>query len=233
LKFLPLPILLALCSVALGQDIKLPATVQGQPGAYIEVPATTDGGVVKWLALDAGLNVFPASLLRDTKTNVVSALKPGRYRLIAWTAKGDVPSDAAQTIVVIGNPPDPDPDPPGPDPDPEPDLTGTAKAVRDWAKAVGNKVEAKQIAENYATILSTINAGAYASLSFADARSKIVSDVYQLNQKVSANNEEWGAFFRNLSEHLKALDTEGKLDSVDKIKTVFQDIQAGLEAASE
>lgn len=110
-----------------GQSIKLPAEAKGEPGAFVKIPADTDGKEVRWYSPDKGLQVFPVELLKDSKTAVVTANAPGRYRLIAWTAKGDVPSDPAICVVVIGDaPPDPGPnppkppDPPVPPPDPSP-----------------------------------------------------------------------------------------------------------------
>lgn len=116
----PLLLTLLLALPAWGQSVKLPAEVRGDPGSFVRVAADTDGSHVRWLALDSGLSVFPSDLLKDSKTTVVVAQKPGKYRVAAWTAKGDVPSDAAICTVVIGTPPDPGPGPTPPDP-PTPD----------------------------------------------------------------------------------------------------------------
>lgn len=94
-----------------GQVVKLPTKVEGQPGDFIEVKSEADGKEVRWYAPDAGLKLFPVHLLKDTKTAVVIATKPGSYRLVAWTAKGDIPSAEAVCIVVVGGAPVP-PDPP-------------------------------------------------------------------------------------------------------------------------
>lgn len=102
--------------LASGQSLKLPAEVRGSPGAFIVVRAETDGTKVKWFSLSAGLNVFPAELLADKKATVITANVPGRYKLMAWTAKGDEPSDPAIVDVVIGDVPPVPPVPPGPVP---------------------------------------------------------------------------------------------------------------------
>lgn len=94
--------------------LKLPAEVKGAPAEFIRVAAETDGKVVRWLAIDKGLSLFPADLLKDTRTAVVVAREPGRYRLLAVTALGDEPSEPAVCTVVIGDvPPPPPPPPPG------------------------------------------------------------------------------------------------------------------------
>jgi len=101
-----IPILL----LALGQQVTLPQEIHGQPGAFISIPSVTDCKSVQWVVLDQGLNLFPVELLRDTTTAVVSANAPGKYRVLAYAAKGDLASKPALTTVCIGNPPEPVPD---------------------------------------------------------------------------------------------------------------------------
>lgn len=106
-----------LASMCQGQSVTLPKEVKGEPGSFVRVAAETDGAHVRWLSLDPGLSVFPSDLLKDSKTTVVVAQKAGRYRIAAWTAKGDTPSEAAIAVVIIGEPgPDPGPGPKPPDP---------------------------------------------------------------------------------------------------------------------
>lgn len=226
---------LLLGSVCLGQTITLPKEVPGIAGTFIEVKAETDGEIVKWFTATPGLNVFPAHLLKDSKTAVVVALVPGKYDLIAYTAKDNMPSDPSRTTIVVTRLPGPGPGPgPGPEPnppEPEPDeLTGLAKTVRDSARKVNNKDEAKLLAENYSSVISAIAAGAYDSLPFLDARTKIVSDVFTMNRKTTEKNPAWDPFFKELGALLTDMDRQGKIKSVNDIKAVFEQIQKGLEA---
>lgn len=228
MKSLVLPLLLALTAPCLGQTIKLPETVSAAVGQPVTINAETDGEIVRWSVVDAGLSMFDPDLQKTTKAAQVFSIKAGKYRVWAWTAKGDVPSPKAECLVVVGQPgPDP-PDPPDPDPD---NLTDTSKKVRDWAKAVGNKVETTKISNNYLAITAAIGAGVYDGMSFTDARAKIVADILALNKPVSSENEEWGKFFRNLLALTQELDAAGKLGSVAEIKAFFQEISKGLEAA--
>lgn len=112
-----LSLLLAFTSV-FGVDLSV-ENVKGKVNQFIRVKAVTTGKVVQWVAVDPELNLFPVELLKDTKTAVVVASSPGKYRLIAYTAEGDVPSlPVTATIDVEGTtPPVP---PPGPTPDPTP-----------------------------------------------------------------------------------------------------------------
>lgn len=113
-------LLLAMTVFAEGVQLKLPAEVKGEPGAFVKVTAETNGKLVKWKALDRGLALFPVDLLKDTKTAVVTAVKPGKYRLQAVTALADEPSDIIETVVVVGNPTPPTPPTPPKPPEPTP-----------------------------------------------------------------------------------------------------------------
>lgn len=94
--------------------VTLPIEIRGEPGQFVRILAQSSGPEVRWYSCDHGLNLFPVDLLKDSKTAVAVALRPGRYRLLAWTAQGDVPSEAAVCVVTIGDPPNPGPDPPNP-----------------------------------------------------------------------------------------------------------------------
>lgn len=117
-----------LCALVLfwGQDLTLPEIIKGDVAAFVTVSAETTGKTVKFVALDPGLSVFPPGLLSNPKVTVVSSAKPGVFRLLAYTAAGDMPSDPVICKVVIGNtpidpPPGPGPNPPEPQPvDPPP-----------------------------------------------------------------------------------------------------------------
>lgn len=114
-------ILLALAATAhaAAPELKVPAEVKGQPGSFLVVRADTPAKVVKWYCPDPGLSLFPSDLLSDKKTAVVVGQKPGRYRLVAFAAQGDEPSDPAVCVLVIGDAPPPTP--PGPTPPTPPD----------------------------------------------------------------------------------------------------------------
>lgn len=106
--------------ISAAPPVDVPKEVTGDVGAFVTVRAKTDGKVVRFVPLDGGLNVFPADLLSDKKATVVTASKPGRYRLLAYSSVKDDPTEPAIVTVVIGGaapvPPTPvDPvDPPAP-----------------------------------------------------------------------------------------------------------------------
>ena len=97
--------------LVVGQQVTLPPEIHGQPGQFISIPSVTDCKSVQWVVLDVGLNLFPVELLRDTTTAVVSANNPGKYRVLAYAAKGDAASKPVITTVIIGDPPEPIPAP--------------------------------------------------------------------------------------------------------------------------
>jgi hypothetical protein len=108
--------------------LKVPAEVKALPATITEVRAETTGKVVKWVALTPGLSVRP---IDDGRVLLVSG-PTGRYELLAYTASGDVPSDPARCVVVIGEPPEPKPPkPPDPKPPPPDPLRAKLKAAFD------------------------------------------------------------------------------------------------------
>jgi hypothetical protein len=101
-----------LAILVLGQTLDFPTEFKGDPGQFITIkPIKIDGKMVQYYAIDPGLSVFPAALLVDPTATVVSAVQPGNYRLLAWTAVADKPSPASLIRVSIGkvNPPMPTP----------------------------------------------------------------------------------------------------------------------------
>ena len=85
--------------------LTFPATIQGQPGAFVIVkPTQLDGKSVKYFSSSPGLNIFPPGLLSDKTATVITANLPGRYTLYGYTAIADEPSDPAVIEIVIGNP---------------------------------------------------------------------------------------------------------------------------------
>ncbi len=98
-------------------NLQIPAEVRADPSAFARVQATTDCPVVRWVSLDSGLNLFPPELLKDSRTAVVIATRPGRYRLLAVAAKDSIPTEPAICTVVVGDAPSPGP---GPSPNPTP-----------------------------------------------------------------------------------------------------------------
>jgi hypothetical protein len=91
--------------------------VRAVVGDWIILRAETEGRIVRWKSLDRGLRIAPPELaLRDPKATLATAARPGKYRVICVTAKGDVPSEIVEFVVTV----EPDsPDPPEPKP-PEP-----------------------------------------------------------------------------------------------------------------
>ena len=96
--------------LALGQLV-VPAEVRGEVAEFVTVIATTEGKVVRYVALDQGLQVFPSSLLANQRATVVTSAKPGRYRLLAYTSVADIPTEPVITTVIIGGSTPPVPPP--------------------------------------------------------------------------------------------------------------------------
>lgn len=174
-----LVLLALLCPVALeaSPSITIPDRVRGEAGEFVRVAATTEGKNVRWIALTPGLAVFPADLLRDSRTTVVVALRPGAYRLLAITAVADELSEPAVCVVEIaGAPTPPGPDPPRP---PEPPADPLAQALVRLYAADG---DAKK--SDHARALAAFYRQAARS---ADARElRTAGELFQVLRKASA-----------------------------------------------
>jgi|GEM_PF-4492910 hypothetical protein len=164
--------LLILLAIFHAPTIELPKQINGQPNAFITVPATTSGSTVKWLCPDAGLNMFPVELLKDTKTLVVTGPE-GRFRIYAYTSDQTGPSDAAMCTVLIGNALPPNPD----NPDTPPSPTPTASDISEAAKKE-DKEAVKWLAQFYEELAKESQKDEY----------KAVGDVFRA-AKVAINKQ--------------------------------------------
>jgi hypothetical protein len=108
--------------LAAAVELSLPAQVAGRPAEFVTVEAKTPAKALLWLPLDPGLSLFPMGLLKDQKTAVVLAARPGSYRLLAVACSGDEISAPGVCVVVVGEAPPAPPGPPGP-------LAGSLKAA--------------------------------------------------------------------------------------------------------
>lgn len=123
-----------LICLALATDptVSLPPAVAARPGRLVQIAAKTDCKLIRWYLAgdDADLIV-----MESTRSAIFSAMAPGRYRILAWTAAGDIPSEAAVCVVTVGSAP---PAPPGPVVPVDPlavALKGLFEAYQDPAKA--------------------------------------------------------------------------------------------------
>ncbi len=231
---------------AVAPELALPLSVRGDVGSFIKVSAVTNGAEVRWFPASSGLNVFPGELLRDTRSTVVTATNAGQYRLIAYTALGDMPSDPAETLVVVGNAPAPAPTPgpspnpqPGPNPNPVPPPPVTipdgkyklgATTYDAFAKApVAVRLKAKAIADNYDDVAGKIamfNAGAGG----IDTISGALSKLQELNRATLGSDLSAATpSFEILQKRLLEIRAAGSF-GLNEHMTAFQEIAVGLRA---
>lgn len=140
-----------------GQDLKVPAEVTGEVAAFVTVIAETNSKQVKFYPIDSGLSVFPAALLANQKATVVVAAKAGTYRLLAYTAAGDIPSDPQICKVVIGGG-KPDNLPPAPiPPTPENDkLLDALMGIYGGLQEPNKQQHTKALADIYRRAAATV-----------------------------------------------------------------------------
>jgi hypothetical protein len=226
-----LVLILALC----GQNIEMPATFTGAPGQFIAIrPIKTDGKIVQYFPLDNGLSVFPAALLNDTTATVVTAVKPGKYRLLAYTALADKPSLPVIVTVVVGDG-NPEPIPPVPVPTPKIDDetyglgTFIYKSVDGSVAASASRKEiATAFAENFRVTASQIGAGTLTQVA------KILQTVTEQNDATLSNltvdKAKWEKSAVALQDELLKLNRDKKLVKPEDFRVAFLELSSGFAA---
>ncbi len=109
-----LSLLMVCSSLASAQEepIKVPLEVKGKTNHFITIKAETKGEAVLWESDSDELALLPSMLLRDSKTAVVQASGPGKYRLFCWGAVDGKPTPLYRiTVIVEGKEPTPPPNP--------------------------------------------------------------------------------------------------------------------------
>ena len=226
-----LVLILALC----GQNIEMPATFTGAPGQFIAIrPIKTDGKIVQYFPLDNGLSVFPAALLNDTTATVVTAVKPGKYRLLAYTALADKPSLPVIVTIVVGDG-NPEPIPPVPVPTPKIDDetyglgTFIYKSVDGSVAASASRKEiAAAFAENFRVTASQIGAGTLTQVA------KILQTVTEQNDatlsNLTADKAKWEKSAVALQDELLKLNRDKKLVKPEDFRVAFLELSSGFAA---
>ena len=87
--------------------LTLPPSVQGEPGKIIVLRVDTAGKAVRFYPLDKGLDFADAALLASPKVAIVTAARPGKYRVLAYSSVNDQPTEPSICVVeVTGAKPD-------------------------------------------------------------------------------------------------------------------------------
>lgn len=219
----------------------LPVTVSGDVGAFVTVTAETNGSQVRWVGVTPGLNVFPAELLKDSRSTVVTASREGSYTLLAYTAINNVPSQPALMQVVIGKPapppgpePKPDPDDPNPPPPPGPLPDGKfkfAKLAYDQATKIpaASRAKAGPLAENYQSMADSFRAAIAAGA--APSIQEGLSSLKERNRvTLGSDITAWGNWGVAWAEKANSHNADGSLKTAADYAEAWAETAAGLKA---
>ncbi|NBW13417.1 MAG: hypothetical protein EBR82_35955 [Caulobacteraceae bacterium] len=91
---------LILLLLAQSPKVELPAELQARPGRLIQITAKSENKVVKWFLANGDADLI---VMESTRTAIFSAMESGQYRIVAYTAAGDVPSDPSICVVTVGD----------------------------------------------------------------------------------------------------------------------------------
>src|SRR5205807_2227107 len=114
---------------------------------------------------------------------IFSAPSPGRYRILAYTAAGDVPSLPALTTVTVEGPVPPVPPGPGPGPDPGPDPNPPDPLVQALQAAYAAETDAAKAQQ--VNLLAALYRNAAAS-TVNQQELKTLGDLYQVLRAAGA-----------------------------------------------
>jgi hypothetical protein len=89
-----------------GQDLTFKPEYVAKPNEYVVVSPESGSGIVKYVPLSDGLNVLDSKLLKNPSSLVVIG-KSGKYKVLAYTAVNNTPSDPIFFHIVIGDQPKP------------------------------------------------------------------------------------------------------------------------------
>lgn len=151
--------------------ITFPSIVKAKPGRLIKIQVTTNCKVIKWFSASEESDLIPSD---SGLWAIFCATKPGVYRLFAYSAVGDVPTDPQLcNVVVEGDLP------PEPQPTPEPEAVN--KLLQDL-----KPVYAADNSENkafYATALADV----FKKMSEASKDKSLITikDVYEYGKRMS------------------------------------------------
>jgi hypothetical protein len=120
-------------ALILGQApaINLPKDLTVKPGRLLKIEATSAGKSIRWANTsdDADLIVSESG-----RWAIFSSTVPGVYKVFAWTAAGDNPSEASICAILVSDP-NPQPNPPAP----EDALKNAIKAIYGADNSPGKK----------------------------------------------------------------------------------------------
>ncbi len=152
-----LGIVMLLCAQG---GVTLPSELKFPLGEAIVLRAETEGKIVRFVPLDAGLKEIDPKLLASPKDAIYTTLRPGKYRILAYSAIKDDPTPPVIcTVIVEGDQPAPIP--------PQPDIPSPiAEVLRPIYGALSEPAKAEQ-AKRLAGTYRAIAASAKAEGDFA------------------------------------------------------------------
>lgn len=94
--------MIALILLFFGQSpkVELPAELQARPGRLIQITARSENKAIKWFLANGDADLI---VMESTRTAIFSAMESGQYRIVAYTAAGDIPSDPSICVVTVGD----------------------------------------------------------------------------------------------------------------------------------
>lgn len=97
---------LILTLLLFGQDFQFKPEYKVAPDQFVVITPESGTGIIKYVPLDNGLNVLDNKLLKNPST-LVAIGKAGKYKVLAYSASNNIPSDPIYFTIVVGDIPKP------------------------------------------------------------------------------------------------------------------------------
>lgn len=99
-----------MCLSLLLSSVEVDSPIYVRPNQFHTITVKTQGEMVKFFTVDQ-IAVFPSDQLVNKKSTVIFCTQEGRYRLFAYSAINNQPTDPVEIIVICGKDPGPGPGP--------------------------------------------------------------------------------------------------------------------------
>lgn len=91
-------------AIALGADpvvaVELPPRVETKPGKMVRIEAKTQGKLVRW-HLEGAEGTGELIVMESTRAAIFCSPQSGSFRIVAWTAIADQPSEGSLCVVEV------------------------------------------------------------------------------------------------------------------------------------
>lgn len=213
-----LALLFLIAAPAFSQDqpptapvLTMPASVSTPVNFPVTIkPVKNEGGTIRWMIADPGLNEFDLTQLLDPDTALKAtsrmfwSARPGRYRVFSVSAKDGMTSAFGVTTVIVGDSPEPGPNPIPDPPNPTPDQVSPFKGDGLRVLIVFHRADLAKYPSSQVSAMNGVEVGSYLNSVCAKGPDGVTPEWRIWNDEASPVNEpmNWQEVFKMKREKM-------------------------------